>query len=290
MLDNAEMLRLIAAGNTLEGQRRLFSAPPDPEDLLLSLNRALLSVPSEESNTFLQQAQYGHEALLPRGHNQDQPLILYNLGCLALYQDDVQEAKRRFQHVLDLEPDNRYARHNLGYAHELMADMVEARREYERVVLEDPDLTLTRLNLALLLAQEGRPEASISALRLLHQQNRDNMGILLYLCRSLLARGIPEHTNEALELLENHPQWKEFLDLWECRAYAQYLAGLYEAAEGSFRELLSHSPENLFAHMGLIKVLAARGDIPALRQALEAYQALNPTLSLAEALDLVAAQ
>jgi len=120
------IIELIATGNTLQGQKQLFSEPNQPanspEETVAVLNRALLAPPSAENAAVIQLAKEDHLSRLGTAHGAELPVLMYNLGCFALYQDDIQEAQLRFQEVLKLDPGNRYARHNLAYTYELMAD------------------------------------------------------------------------------------------------------------------------------------------------------------------------
>jgi len=284
MSENEQILELIAAGDTLLGQKRLFapapSGAPATNDALATLNRALLTPPSDANAEMVQKAKDEHLALLATTHGSELALVLFNLGCFALYQDDVQEAQIRFNEVLKLDPDNRYARHNLAYSYELMADLPEARAHYERITHRPDDLALSRLNRALLRGEEGNTKGSAADLRELHRQDPRNMGALLYLCRALLASKTAEGAQEVVDLLNERKEWSEFLDLCECRAYALYVLGQAKEAETSFRELLAASEDSLFARLGLIKSLAVRGDLKTVKQELERYQALDPPENL----------
>ena len=284
------ILDLIASGNTLRGQLQLFSlAEPSgyaAEEAVIALNQALLAPPGEKNSAIVQRAKEEHLARLAVAHGKELPNLMYNLGCFALYQDDILEAQVRFQDVLKLDPGNRYARHNLAYTHELMAELAEARSEYEKAA-EGPDgLPLSRLNQALVRAEDGDADGAIGELRDLYLANPRNLGVLLYLCRVLLAQGTQEHAREVIQLLDRGKEWMEFLDLWECRAYALYLLGDLRQAELALRELLTVSPENLFARLGLIKALAARGSYNEMKQELERYASLNPPEDLSSVLNL----
>ena len=284
------IIELIATGNTLQGQKQLFSEPNQPanspEETVAVLNRALLAPPSAENAAVIQLAKEDHLSRLGTAHGAELPVLMYNLGCFALYQDDIQEAQLRFQEVLKLDPGNRYARHNLAYTYELMAELAEARSQYEKVAEGPEGLPISRLNQALVRAEDGDIEGAIGELRMLYQSGPHNMGLLLYLCRELLAGKTKEGAQEVVDLLDRRKEWLEFLDLWECRAYALYLLNQTNEAESAFRELLTASPESLFARLGLIKSLAARGSFNELKQELERYASLNPPEDLGAVLAL----
>jgi predicted Zn-dependent protease len=227
--------------------------------------------------------------LLPKKSGAAQAVLLYNLGCIALYDDDIQDAKQRFAEVTKLEPKNRYARHNLAYANELLAEYDQAKAQYTAVLAQDAKMVLSRMNIALLRLQLGEIDTGLDDLRGLHREFPRNMGVLLYLCRSLLASGARDDAQAVLELLERRRDWEEFLDLRECQAFALYVVDKHAEAEDAFRELVSANGSNLFARLGLIKVLAARGNFQELGTQLEEYQALNPPQSVQSILDDVRA-
>lgn len=276
MHENDAYLGEQARGNTLDALNRLFSAPSEG-DLRHQLNRMLYSSADEDSLARTADIADQLLARLPEASDEERGALLYDLGCIALQQDDVNEARIRFSEVLELEPDNAMARHNLAYAHELMADYDEAHREYETVRAQNPEFVLAGLNLALLKLQEGDYEGGLSDLHRMHNADPDNVGLLLYLCRGLLLRGTPADVQEVLDVLERQPDSNAYADLRECRAYALYLMGDAVQAESAFADLLAEDENNLFARMGLIKLLAARNDFESVKPHLERYHEQNPT-------------
>jgi predicted Zn-dependent protease len=282
-------LELMAQGDTLEGQKLLFSGEPAPDDRLTRLNRCLYGAGREDGHDLIEDEQERLLERLPQTRGAAQAVLLYDLGCIALYEDDILEAKQRFAEVLKLEPGNRFARHNLAYANELLAEHEQAKAQYSAVLDQDPGFILSRMNLALLGMQLGEVERGLEELRALHQQNPRNMGVLLYLCRSLLASGARDDAQAVLDLLERRRDWEEYLDLRECQAFALYVLDKDAEAEAAFRGLVEANGNNLFARLGLIKVLAARGNFQDLGTQLERYQALHPPESVQPILDDVRA-
>ena len=282
-------LELMAQGDTLEGQKRLFSGEPAPDDRLTRINRCLYGMGHEDGHDLVEEEQERLLERLPQTRGAAQAVLLYDLGCIALYEDDILDAKQRFAEVLKLEPGNRFARHNLAYANELLAEYEQAKAQYSAVLEQDPGFVLSRMNLALLRMQLGEVERGLEELRALHQQNPRNMGVLLYLCRSLLDSGTRDDAQAVLELLERRRDWEEYLDLRECHAFALYVLDKRAEAEAAFRGLVEANGSNLFAHLGLIKVLASRGNFQELGAQLERYQALHPPESVQAILDDVRA-
>lgn len=221
MNQNERIVELIAAGNTLLGQKQLFALPPAgdsaADDALAALNRALLTPPDDEHGALVQRAKEAHLDLLPTARGAALALLQFNLGCFALYQDDVQEAQMRFGEVVKLDPDNRYALHNLAYTFELMAELTEARNHYERSAGGPQALALSRLNRALVRGEEGDASGCAADLRALHRQDPGNMGLLLYLCRALLASKTAEGAREVVDLLKPGREWSSS---WTCASAA----------------------------------------------------------------------
>lgn len=288
MNDNDAFLQQLAQGNTLSALNRLFTAGDGGGSEPMGLNRQLYGPPDEAAAEDLADVQARYLEQLSSAPEVRQAVLLYNLGCIALQQDEVSDARLRFSEVLELEPDHVMARHNLAYACELLAEFEEAEREYETVLAQNPELALSRLNLALLRQQTGDYEAALHELQALYNAEPENEGLLLYLCRALLTRGTTQDIEEVLELLETYPDTERYSDLRECRAYGLYLLGETDEAERSFTALLEENEASAFARMGLIKTLAARGDFRGLEPHARRYHELNPTEETAALLEALA--
>jgi predicted Zn-dependent protease len=293
MSDNERVLELMGQGDTLACQRELLAADhqdAQQDDPVLETNRLLYGHADEAAQDFVENLRIEHLRALSRTPALEQGMLLYNLGCFRLFLDEVQDARLRFESVLEAEPDNRFARHNLAYTMELTTELDEAREQYRRVLQEDPGFTLSALNLALLDLQEGKLERGIGALGELHHRDPGNQGLLLYFARALLQRRQEGDPQEVVNLLDGLPAQgrpqRPLLELWECRAFALFLTGDLTEAEQAFRDLIGAAPDNLFARLGLIKVLAKRHDFPELLQQLEEYQALHPPGPVDEVLKL----
>jgi len=271
MSDCERALRYIESGNMLEGLATLFGSE-EGDDRRVALNRALYAPPHEDTVAAVREAQEAHTAALPHATGHERTAILYNLGCFALYSEDVLGAKLRFGEVLEQEPDFAPARHNLGYTHELMADTEEAQAAYREVLQRRPDFTLSRVNLGLLLIAEGDTEGGLEELRQVVEAEPGNMGAPLYLCRALLTRGTEMDADAVLDLFAARDGWDLYADLKECHAYALYRKGDLDSAETAFRSLLADDEHNLFARMGLMKVLAQQQAFPELLRHAEQYQ------------------
>ena len=273
---NAQVLGLIRQGNTLAGLQRLLAAPTHELSGAAALNRILYALPSPANQQQVVREKARLHALITQGGEQVQPGWLFNLGCIALYDDEILNAHYYFSEVLRLAPGHLAARHNLAYTLELMADVDEAQVQYGQVLAADPQFLLCRVNLALLDLSAERADAGILALEELHAAHPDNLGLLLYLCRARLTRRAPGDARAVTALLGEGTASRDYQDLAECHAFACYLAEDYMAAEQAFQALLAQSPHSLFAVTGMLRVAFARKDHSTLRQYAQRYQALHP--------------
>ena len=162
MTDSAitEVLRLISNGNTLEALSELFRLSDD--EPLEALNRVLYSHTRESSNPTVVSEKERHHGMLGDAAGRERAIVLYNLGCMALYQDDIVQAKLQFQQALELDPQWLPICHNLAFTHELMAEWEDAERYYR---ISGSGLMLSRLNLALLKVQDERRDEGLDDLR-----------------------------------------------------------------------------------------------------------------------------
>ena len=277
MGENERVLDFISKGNTLEGLNLLFGHGGSGEDPLFRLNSALYSPTGRDFSEQVRQAEETHLERLRTRNDRERGLLLYNLGCFALYQDEIQTAKIRFGEAVRLRPEMVQARHNLGYARELMAESEEAKAEYRRVLEARPDYALSRINLGQILIQEGRREEGLKEMQQVVAGQPDNIGAALYFCRGILSGGEPEAAREVLELLRNRPDWLQFPNLKECLGFAHYLLGEQRRAEEIFREMLGENDAHLFPRLGLIKILAAREAHGDLSTHAERFQLLSPS-------------
>lgn len=280
-----QVLERIAAGNTLEALESLYSLPGS-EDRLTAVNRVLYSPrKEEEEQPAVQEEWERHQRLLQELEGVERAPVLYNLGCLALYRDETVDARLYFQEALEADPALIPARHNLAYTTELLADWDEAERGYRQVLEQAPDFVLSRLNLGLLLLQAGRTDEGVALLRALHGGYPENPSLALYLSRALLRTGEPGPAKEVLGLLDALPDWTRYPDLGECHAYARFLAGDVDDAEQEFRSLLWDDDHNAFARLGLMHILAARGDNQELASHALKLHAAQPSEDTANLLD-----
>ncbi|MCH8075138.1 MAG: hypothetical protein IIC13_02105 [SAR324 cluster bacterium] len=285
--DNDQFLESIIKGNILGGLEALYAVDEDGPSAPLSLNRLLYGNAEEAQLDLIREEESSLAGNLSGLEDSEKALAYYNLGCFSLVQDDVVASKDRFAQAVDLSPQNLMARHNLAYAHELLAETEEARSHYHAIMEQMPDCAITRLNLAQLSLQEGDTETALNELQGLYDRDTGNKGLLLFLCRALLFRAEPEDVEKANQLLGVIPGLKQYPDLHECLAYAWYLSGKAEEAEQAFSELLAENDENLFARMGMIRVLCEKSDFKGVEQHLERFEELSPDEKTRELLEMV---
>ena len=285
--DNDPFLESIIKGNILGGLELLHAEGGDDPSEPLALNRLLYGNVEEEKLDIIREEETSLGEKLSALEDSEKALAYYNLGCFSLVQDDVVNSKDRFALAVEISPRHLMARHNLAYAHELLAETEEARVHYRTIQEQKPDCAITRLNLAQLSLQEGDTETALSELQGLYDRDTGNKGLLLFLCRALLFRGNPEDVEKANQLLGVIPGLKQYPDLHECLAYAMYLSGKTEAAEQAFSELLVENDENLFARLGMIKVLCEKGDFEGAEKHTERYEELDPNEKTRELLEII---
>lgn len=293
MSDVGEFHKFLGSGNTLEVSRlarlarQTQSHAGNSGDSCLAINAILFSPEPGDAEGSVAKERARHLKLLEEAPEPLRAVLLYNLGCIALYNDDILAAKLRFGESARINPRHHPSLHNLALAHELMADFEDARNELERALNVNPGCALTRINLAGVYFSTDEWEQGLNTLREVAAADLDNMGAALYLCRGLLEYGGQDGAWEARAVLEQRPGWRQFQQLLACGAYACYLTQAWEEAEALFQELLEQDQGSAFARMGMIKVLAAREEFQALLPQLERYQESHSYPPVAHIIDKI---
>lgn len=287
MSNEGDFHKLLESGDSLGVTRMAAEHLRNGGENALALNAILYSPQQGDPEARIQQEKARLLELLAEAAESERAALLYNLGCIALYNDDILAAKLRFREAGRLRPGHYPSIHNLAHAHELMADFDDARSELERAHNANPGSALTRINMATICFISGEAEQGLEILRELAQQDPANMGVTLHLCRGLVEHGGPEGAEEARALLDTRPGWERHPQLKACRAYACYLADAWDEGEALFREMVETDPEDEFARLGLIKTLAAQEKFDQLPEQLELYKALNPLQSVDHVIEKV---
>ena len=84
--------------------------------------------------------------------------------------------------------------------------------------------------------------------------------------------------------------WEDYPDLRECHAFACYVLGRTDEAEAAFRTLLDEDAYNVFARLGMIKILAAHNDWQQVGEQTKRLHETTPTDSSARLLEQLEAQ
>lgn len=276
MSDVGEFHKLLSSGNTLEVSRMARSHAGNRSNSSFAINAIIFSPEKGDAEGSLPEERARYLNLLADAPELIRAMLLYNLGCIALYNDDILAAKLRFGEAARLNPEHHPSLHNLAHAHELMADTEDARNELLRALNVNPGCALTRINLATVYFATGEREQGLNTLREVAAADPDNMGAALHLCHGLLEYGGQDGAWEARAVLEQRPVWRRYPELLACGAYACYLTQAWEEAEVLFRELLEQDQGSAFARMGMIKILAARENFEELLPHLERYQQFHP--------------
>ena len=285
--DNDQFLESIIKGNILEGLDLLYVEGEGGLSGPLALNRLLYGNVEEEQLEIIREKETSLTETLSALEESEKALAYYNLGCFSLLQDDVVSSKDRFAQAVEFSPQHLMARHNLAYAHELLAEIEEARGHYQIIQEQKPDCPITRLNLAQLWQQGGDTDTALNELQEMYDRDTGNKGLLLFLCRALLSRAEPEDVEKANQFLGVIPDLKQYPDLHECLAYAMYLGGKSDEAEQAFSELLAENDENLFARLGMIRVLCEKNDFEGVEKHTERYEELNPNEKTRDLLEVI---
>lgn len=289
MSESSKFLELQRNGNTLQALAALAEDGGGGAGSSAALNGHLFLPRGQESAEHIGMEQTAQLTLLSDAQQQEQAVICYNLGCFALFEDDILTAKLRFTEAVRLRPDYAPALHNLAIAHELMADFEEAREALLRALEADPENGLSRINLALIHQAEGNADEALEILRTQAVAHPGNPGPLYYLCRSLLARGGVEDAREIMERLAENTGWEQFTEIRECRGQALFLLRELEVAEQVFREILAEGRSRPFVRLTLLKVLAAREDFSALLEEAELYDAEAPSPEVQDIIEKIKA-
>jgi len=289
MTDSAEFLDFQRNGDVLRSIRRLDGAAHEGPDRLRALNAHLFAPRGEASNAFVEREYARHLELLEGAGERDRAVITYNLGCIALFQDDILTAKLRFTEAARLQPGHAAALHNLALAEELMADFDEARRHLQDALELDAGQRLSQVSLALLLSMLGERVEGLRLLRELHRADPGNVGVLYTLCRTLLAGNTVADATEVRSLLEQDGAWEDFPEIRECRGHALLLLEEWQEAEQAFRDVLSEQEARPFSRLGLVKALAEQEDYGALLAAAENYAALVPSAEIRDIIEQIKA-
>lgn len=287
MNDLGELQKLQDDGDTLEVARLAGNLAAGGGDSFLTLNAILFAPGTGDPQGRIQKEKARHLELLKHASDPRRAALLYNLGCFALYSDDILTAKLRFGEAARLRPGHYPTLHNLAHAHELMADFEDAQRELERALNVNPGCVLTRINLAGIYMEMGEVDQGLEILRELAAEHPENMSAALYLCRGLLEYAGQESAQEVRTLLEQRSEWKAHAELKIYRAYACYQTEAWEEAETLFGELLEADQGSAFARMGLIKVLARQGRFDESLQHLDRYRDMHPSQSIDDVIQLI---
>ncbi len=287
MSDSTEFLRLQRSANTLRALDAL--AGRGGGDPLLELNGHLFAPRGAESLKRIQREQAALFSLLDGAEERAQGVIAFNLGCLALSQDDILSAKLRFSEAARLMPEDAAALHNLAVAQELMADFDLAQEALLRALELDPGSELSRLNLALIHREEGDTEEALRLLRDQAKAHPGNPGPLLHLCRTLLARGTEEDSQEIKQLLEDNAGWEQATEIRECLGRALLRLADFEGAAQLFREILAEGRPRPSARIGLIKALAAGEKLEELLEQAQLHESEFPSPEVADIIEQIKA-
>lgn len=261
----------------MDGLKLLYGRESTDAKGLIAINRSLFGPHRPSSVELINDEMARHLEMVDTVSGDERAWVFYNLGCFALFGDEVLEAHYYFSEAAKEKPDSAAALHNLAYTHELRAETDQAREIYHQALAQNSAYTISRVNLAQLDLSEGKFDEALTLLRDLRRAQPANHGLTLYLCRALLQRSGESDAQEVLTLLASSSKWQSYQDLKECHAYAKYLCEDYDGAEADFRDLMIDDASSQFAIIGMIKICTKRKDWVSLQSFAEQYHSINPS-------------
>jgi tetratricopeptide (TPR) repeat protein len=129
----------------------------DPKHWKAHNNMALASIDLDELE--LAEAHYRESLAI-----QPQPAVYSDLGFVLERQGLVDEAEEQYRKALELEPESATVHYNLGGSLARRGEFEEAERHF-RTALESGPTTQAQTGLGFVLAQQGRTEEAIAALK-----------------------------------------------------------------------------------------------------------------------------
>ena len=184
-------------------------------------------------------------------------VALWQRAQAFLQNGDYEQAAIGLSRVVELQPDNADAHHQLAVAYRNLGRPAAARRHLERVVELAPELVDARIQLAGLLLEEGRGRAAIPHLAKVAELSPDDPDVDWYLGRALVQAGEPGRAVEAFgRAAEKDEVTGTTPPVWALNEWGNALArlGRLDAAMEVFRMALvadPQDPQTLF-HVGLV--------------------------------------
>ena len=184
-------------------------------------------------------------------------VLIWERARAFLQNGRFEQAAIGLSRVVELQPDNADAHHQLALAYRELARPAEARRHLERVVALDPGRVDARIQLAALLLDEGRPGAAIPHIEKVGELAPDDPEAGWHLGRALAQAG---EAGRAVEAFARAAARAEAAGrtppVWGLNEWGSALArlGRLDAAAQVFRRALAVAPDDaqtLF-HLGLV--------------------------------------
>jgi tetratricopeptide (TPR) repeat protein len=184
-------------------------------------------------------------------------VLIWERARAFLQNGKVEQAAIGLSRVVELQPDNADAHHQLALAYRNLGRPAAARRHLERVVALQPELVDARIQLAGLLLDEGRGSAAIPHLEKLTELAPHDPDADWYLGRAMVQAGDP---GRAVEIFARAAAKAGAAGteppVWALNEWGSALArlGRMDVAEELFRRALAAAPEDAQAlfHLGLV--------------------------------------
>jgi len=192
-------------------------------------------------------------------------VVIWQRAQAFLQNGDDEQAAIGLRRVVELQPDNADAHHQLALAYRNLGRKAAARRHLERVVELDPELVDARVQLAGLLLEEGRGTAALPHLAQVAELAPDDPDVDWYRGRALVQAGEPGRAVEAFaRAAEKDEATGSTPPVWALNEWGNALArlGRLDAALEVFGMALvadPRDPQTLF-HVGLVHEARGRAD------------------------------
>ncbi len=201
-----------------------------------------------------------------------------NLGYMLTRKGEYEEARRHFEHALELDPQYAMAHCNLGYLLENEGAHQEAFAHYEAAIDYQPRLRIARNNYGNLLLELGRVDDAIAEFEsVIDIDPRDQFGAY-NLGRALMVKG--EHEAAVAQFTKAAENDPANPDVHNNMGLAYSELGRAEEALACYRKALDLDPGNAKAHNNLGLEFAKQGKSD---EAIENYRKaidLDPVFTL----------
>ena len=170
------------------------------------------------------------------------------------------------ERAADRDPANIAARYAVGRAYFLGKQLKDAEREFRRALEINAEFVPAQMGLALIRAQEGKPDEAAEYLRAVLQRHPTHLQANLLLGRYYDAKGVPDLAVRHFQIVHTHDASRGDVTLALARLYAQI--GRLDEGLARAREFVAAHPKDARGYVAVADVLRQQSKI---REAIAAY-------------------